>query len=155
MGMLFNTDDTVEILNLVNRTFNVTGFKRIIFDQNHGGTNWSNLFTNMGSTATYTYPNVAIPLGLDFDIGSPTKTLRSRRWKKFLDYIDATNSGATTTKCSAMIGTAIVAAITAGYSAVEFFAVPGNSMSVTSSNLAISGQTTTIITINTIPIDSM
>jgi hypothetical protein len=111
MGMIFNTDDTLAMLQIVNTKFNRENFHGLIWDQNHGGTNWANLFQNMGSTGTYTYPNVATPLGLDFDAGAATRSIRSKRWQRFLNYLDSQNNGATATKCAASIGAALVSAI--------------------------------------------
>jgi hypothetical protein len=155
MGMIFNTDDTSEILQLVNTRFNRENFHALIWDQNHSGTNWANLFQNMGSTATYTYANVAAPLGLDFDAAAATRTIRSKRWQKFLNYLDSQNSGTTTTKCAALIGAALVTSVNNTYHAVEFFAVPSASMSLSTSMYQINGEQSMAITIYTVPVDQM
>jgi hypothetical protein len=161
MGMLFNTDATLEILRLANFVFNRDGFRRLNKDQNAfaaggaaAGTDWVTLFQSMG-TGPSTYATVCGPLGLDFDIGLGGKSLRSKTWQKWLSYIDTHNSGTTTTKCSNVIGVALGAAINSNVVAAEFFAVPDTSMLVSTRTVAINGEYSLIIVVHTVTVDTI
>ena len=84
MGMLFNTDDTIAMLRIVNLAFNQAGLSRIRNDKTTTAPT-AQTFTTLGSVVA-TYTAVAKPLGIDFDAGSG---LRSIRWQKWLGYLDS------------------------------------------------------------------
>jgi hypothetical protein len=166
MGFLFNTHATREILKHVNNTFNRDGLRRILQDQ-AAGTNWNALFQSMGTPGVSTYSSVCRPLEIDFDIGSASPSLLSKRWKKWLHYIDGNMDYLGSGKfASAVIGAALAKAVpSAGasmYTQVEFFAVPstnpgaGNSVGVQTKDFIDSyGETSLIITIYTQTVDGL
>jgi hypothetical protein len=160
MGMLFNTDDTIAMLRIVNLAFNQAGLSRIRNDKTTTAPT-AQTFTTLGSVVA-TYTAVAKPLGIDFDAGSG---LRSIRWQKWLGYLDSIQQPSTMKSVSNYIGNAISIAITSKspiYSQVEFFVVPtpASAKVPTISALAqdfqdVNGEYSKIITITTSTVDQL
>lgn len=163
MGMLFNTDDTVEILSILNHAFNRAGMARLRTDTDAPS---AATFSTLGG-AVDTYTNVCAVLGVDFDGGTG---LRSKRWRKWLKKLDSIHQGAAgpggvVPYVSSYIGKAIANAISnvgQTYSQVEFFAVPTppNAGAPTISALAQdfkdkNGEYSLIITVTTSTVDQL
>jgi hypothetical protein len=106
MGMLFNTDATLKLLDMANNAFNVNG--------------WTKIKANAPLVATFnaagpynTYKHVATLLQIDH-----VEPGKSKRWKWWLDNCFDLH-------CAGIVYPAIATAITDPQcSAVEFFAVP-------------------------------
>lgn len=119
MGMLFNTDTTLNMLMVVNTAFNRDGLNRIRNDKAPG---WPTIFGGLPGTAG-TYALAASPLNVDLDGG---RGLRSKRWQSWLKILDK-NTNTNGTNLATYVGTQINNAIAntgATYTAIEFFAVP-------------------------------
>ncbi|MGO8831808.1 MAG: hypothetical protein ACLQE9_03205 [Roseiarcus sp.] len=133
MGMLFNTDATIEILAKLNETFSNAGLARLKVADAANAQYWSNLFQTIGTTVSgnviNTYDSVAVPLGIDLEVGSSKKGLKTANWQAFLKHVDNhfNNAAGTGDHVSTRIGKKIATAITQTtnpYAQVEFFAVP-------------------------------
>ena len=163
MGMLFNTESTLEILRLVNNAFSVDGLRKLRFEINSGTgkSQWLDKFNKMGTSGHDTYTTVASPLDIDLDIGRGNSH-RSSRWKRYLSYLDSTNVSGTAQTVANQIGGFLITAINdTSYDAVEFFAVPSTnataSVVVNQSNLQnlIGINKIMIITVTTTVVDLM
>lgn len=158
MGMLFNTDATLRMLDTVNATFRGLSFKQFFATNPKVSIQ---TFRALGtSTTTGIYSQAALPLGIDdFD------PVISRRWQKWLGWLDSTTQSPGQT-VSYVIGNAIADAIqgrsvngTAGvtFNSVEFFVVPGPSgVSVSVGDVPEDSNSTTftkVITIQTMTVD--
>lgn len=163
MGMLFNTDATLEMLRRVNATFNDHGLAGI--KGANAAAHWDTLFASLGTggAPSSTHDFVTTNFGLDIDYGSAGATFHARNWKKFLDYIDShVNTGVSTNNTVTDIGTAIANAINGAHTRIEFFAVPteppntGSKVRATShDHTDAAGDLTLIITINTCSVDRL
>jgi hypothetical protein len=165
MGMLFNTDATMDILKVINGVFNKNGLKRI----RENSTSWQNAFNSLPNGTTGTYAtingNPSMSLNIDLDGG---KGLRSANWQIWLKILDKTtmtpnpDTGSGSINVSNYIGVHIKAAIAdTSFTQIEFFAVPGKSPSSSSSNITAvaapysdgSSDKSLIVTVNTATLD--
>jgi hypothetical protein len=128
MGMLFNTDDTLRILKVINQAFSRQGLNRLRKDTTYP---WATAFSQLPNPngfggATGTYNTVAKALGIDLDGGTG---LGSARWHKFLNILDVQPQQGSVV--ATIIGQAISNALNnKNYSQVEIFAVPTSSAAV-------------------------
>ena len=159
MGMLFNTVDTLRILQVVNQAFSRQGLNRLRKDNSYP---WATAFGQLpnpngfgGSAGTYN--TVATALGIDLDGG---QGLSSKRWHKFLNLLDAQAQQGSLV--STIIGQAIGNAInTKTYAQVEFFAVPSSTNAGPVLTATVydftdkNGEITSVITITTSTLDQL
>lgn len=165
MGMLFNTDGTIEILSKLNDTFAHAGLARLKTDDGKRSKKWSKLFKKIGTGGNGTYTSVAKPLGVDLD-SAATGGLKSQNWQTFLAYLDAnSNNDGTGDNIATVIGKGISKAITQQqppYVQIEFYAVPVKppqggpyvSAQITDYNDA-NGELSLIVTISTCTVDEL
>jgi hypothetical protein len=154
MGMLFNTDDTLEMAKYVHKQF------RSLWTMFQSDPlNWASFFQSLGTGSTYAAISVA-PLDLDATLACVPNlsSNKSARWQAWLNILDG--AGVTAT-----IGGHIADAIlnkTHNFSGVEFHLVPAARIAVSHSHLpdhdptkATSTLYTKVITINTVTWDNL
>lgn len=159
MGMLFNTEATIEIIKKLNSAFDRDGLRRLRNDVNPPAGGWATWFQNLSTNKSH---STAVLLGIVLDSGSG---LRHANWKAWLGLIDKQDQTVTGTKkkVADWVGKAISDALTNNgntFVAVEFFAVPTSSVATP---LAVfwtpftdhNNETTMIITMSTMTVDQL
>jgi hypothetical protein len=173
MGMLFNTEATVEIIAKVNAAFNKQGVRRLRIDQNlaggggGGGTDWMSIFNALPNAGgkNGTYASVVKDFPIDFDEG---KSLRSKNWRAWLNKMDGStmtnpDTGAGQINVALYIGQKISAVINdTSYDQIEFFAVPtappasaARNISASARDVTANAEKSMVIQINTSTVDNL
>jgi hypothetical protein len=150
MGMLFNTDATLKLLEIANIAFNKLNYAQNI----QTNPTYSKVLQMQSPYTTIsTYKNLAKPLGVDHE-----EVGKSKRWQKWLNYFDADIA-------STVYGYIYNGAIlNANVVQVEFFAVPSNTKTLAASSILVvdnqsdgsdGSKSTLAITISTNTIDQL
>jgi hypothetical protein len=153
MGLLFNTPDTQQIIQKLNKRYD---------DKNNG------LSANRGDYVVYLdfngYPKLwDVAVKLQLYPGNNPNSMPARRWKYFLDFIDPIPDPFLSPSLGSTIGTILRKEIakacqdSTNCQSIEFFAVPDTTIHLNLGNLGtpFAGKYSRIITLFTMTADQM